>query len=148
MNAVRTRVLDNIKTYTDEKKDLIVFTIGADYFTYDYETDTELEADFEEVEVVVEVVFHTVGSPVGKGDHTKTGAGSSCDKAGIVIVSGNKGCISSYNGELACVHIIRGYPFDISSDISGLGSICRCHDCHHVHHKNKSNKKCCEFFHS
>ena len=35
-------------------KDLIAFTVGADYFTYDCEADEELEADFGEVIVAVE----------------------------------------------------------------------------------------------
>ena len=37
-----------------EHKDLIAITVGADYFTYDSETDTELDADFNEVVVAVE----------------------------------------------------------------------------------------------
>lgn len=56
MNKVRERVLEGMKPYMafTEYKDLIAFVIGADYFTYDYETDTELDADFEEVVVAVE----------------------------------------------------------------------------------------------
>lgn len=56
MNEVRKRVLDGIKPYLDfsKHKDLVAFTIGADYFSYDGETDTELEADFAEVIVAVE----------------------------------------------------------------------------------------------
>lgn len=56
MNAVRKRVLDGIKPYLDfsKHKDLVAFTVGADYFTYDHATDTELEADFGEVIVAVE----------------------------------------------------------------------------------------------
>ena len=56
MNAVREKVLADMKPYVDfaEHKDLIAFTVGADYFTYDDETDDVLEADFEEIVVVVE----------------------------------------------------------------------------------------------
>ena len=56
MNAVRERVLSEIKPYKDfaEHKDLVAFTVGADYFSYDHETDTELETDFCEVVVAVE----------------------------------------------------------------------------------------------
>ena len=56
MNAVRGKVLANMKPYLDfaQHKDLIAFTVGADYFTYDHETDKELEADFGEVVVAVE----------------------------------------------------------------------------------------------
>ena len=56
MNAVRKKVLEDMNPYTAfaEHKDLIAFTVGADYFTYDYEADTELDADFEEVIVAVE----------------------------------------------------------------------------------------------
>ena len=56
MNAVRNKVIEDIKPYLDfsQHKDLIAITVGADYFTYDYETDTELEADFTEVIVAVE----------------------------------------------------------------------------------------------
>lgn len=56
MNAVRSKVMKDIKPYLDFSlhKDLIAITIGADYFTYDHETDTELEADFGEVIVAVE----------------------------------------------------------------------------------------------
>ncbi len=56
MNTVRSRVLEDMKPYKEfaEHKDLVAFTIGADYFSYDCETDEELEADFVEVIAVVE----------------------------------------------------------------------------------------------
>lgn len=56
MNAVREKVIANMNPYMEfaEHKDLIAFTVGESYFSYDYETDTELEADFAEVIVVVE----------------------------------------------------------------------------------------------
>ena len=56
MNIVRKRILADIEPYMDfaKHKDLIAFTIGADYFTLDYETYEELEADFVEVFVAVE----------------------------------------------------------------------------------------------
>lgn len=56
MNAVREKVLADMKPYMEfaEHKDLIAFIVGADYFTYDDETDTELEADFYEIVAVVE----------------------------------------------------------------------------------------------
>ena len=56
MNEVRIRVLEDMKPYLDfaKHKDLIAITVGADYYTYDCETDTELEADFGEVIAVVE----------------------------------------------------------------------------------------------
>ena len=56
MNVVRKKVLENIKPYMEfaEHKDLIAFTVGAEYFSYDYETNDELEADFEELVVIVE----------------------------------------------------------------------------------------------
>ena len=56
MNAVREKVLADMKPYLDfaQHKDLVAITVGAEYFTYDYETDTELEADFGEVIAVVE----------------------------------------------------------------------------------------------
>ena len=56
MNKVRKRVLDYKKPYIDfaQHKDLIAITIGADYFSYDHETDAELEADFSEVVAVIE----------------------------------------------------------------------------------------------
>ena len=56
MNTVREKILEDIKPYMEfaEHKDLIAFTIGEGYFSYDYETDTELESDFAEVIVVVE----------------------------------------------------------------------------------------------
>lgn len=56
MNTVRKRVLEDMKPYLDfaQHKDLIAITIGADYFSYDCETDTELEADFVEVIAAIE----------------------------------------------------------------------------------------------
>lgn len=56
MNAVRKRVLEDMKPYLDfaQHKDLVAITVGADYFTYDCETDMELEADFGEVVVAIE----------------------------------------------------------------------------------------------
>lgn len=56
MNAVREKILADMKPYMElaEHKDLIAFTVGADYFVYDDETDTELEADFGEIVAVVE----------------------------------------------------------------------------------------------
>ena len=62
MNAVREKVLDGIEPYLDfgKHRDLIAICIGADYYTYDCETDTELEADFGEIIVAVEKdwLFH------------------------------------------------------------------------------------------
>lgn len=56
MNKVREKIMNDIKPYMNfaEHKDLVAFTVGADYFTYDYETNEELEADFEEFVAVVE----------------------------------------------------------------------------------------------
>ena len=56
MNAVRKKVMTDIKPYLDfgKHKDLVAITIGADYFTYDWEIDTDLVADFYEVVVGVE----------------------------------------------------------------------------------------------
>lgn len=56
MNKVREKITNAIKPYVNfaEHKDLVAFTVGADYFTYDYETNEELEADFEEFVAVVE----------------------------------------------------------------------------------------------
>ena len=56
MNIVRERVMEGTKPYLDfaKHKDLIAITIGAEYFNYDYTSDTELEADFGEVIVAVE----------------------------------------------------------------------------------------------
>lgn len=56
MNKVREKIMNDIKPYMNfaEHKDLVSFTVGADYFTYDYETNEELEADFEEFVAVVE----------------------------------------------------------------------------------------------
>ena len=56
MNAVRRKVMNGIKPYLDfaQHKDLVAFTVGAEYFSYDSEADKELEADFGEVVVAVE----------------------------------------------------------------------------------------------
>lgn len=56
MNRVRAKVMEDMKPHTAfaEHRDLIAITVGAEYYTYDHETDTELEADFEEVVVAVE----------------------------------------------------------------------------------------------
>lgn len=56
MNKVREKILSDMPLYMDfgEHKDLIAFTVGAEYFTYDDEADDELEADFNELVVVVE----------------------------------------------------------------------------------------------
>lgn len=56
MNAVRQRIMDKRGSYVNfaKHKDLIAFTVGADYFTYDAENDIDLEADFGEVVAVVE----------------------------------------------------------------------------------------------
>lgn len=58
MNAkkVRERVLANRKPYEylDSCMDLISFTVSEEYFTYDCDTDTELEPDFNYIIVVVE----------------------------------------------------------------------------------------------
>ena len=56
MNKVRKNITRDIKPYMDfaEHKDLIAFTVGADYFAYNYETDEEYEADFDEFVAVVE----------------------------------------------------------------------------------------------
>ena len=56
MNAVREKVWENMNPYTAfaEHRDLVAFTVGADYFTYDHENDELLEADFYEIVVVVE----------------------------------------------------------------------------------------------
>ena len=56
MNTVREKVMADMKPYLDfaQHKDLIAFTVGADYFSYDCEADEELEADFVEVVVAVE----------------------------------------------------------------------------------------------
>lgn len=53
MNIVREKILANMPLYAfDECKDLTTFSVGAEYFTYD--TDGELEADFEYIVVTVE----------------------------------------------------------------------------------------------
>lgn len=56
MNAVRKRVMEGMKPYLEfiQHRDLVAITVGADYFTYEAETDRELEADFGEVVVAVE----------------------------------------------------------------------------------------------
>lgn len=56
MNEVRKRVLNGLEYYADfaKHKDLVAFTVGADYFTYDYVTGGQLQADFAEVVVAVE----------------------------------------------------------------------------------------------
>ena len=56
MNIVREKVVADMKPYMDfaEHKDLVAFTVGAEYFTYDDEIAEELEADFDEIVVVVE----------------------------------------------------------------------------------------------
>ena len=56
MNTVRKRVMEDMKPYLDfaQHRDLVAITVGADYFTYEAETDRELEADFGEVVVAVE----------------------------------------------------------------------------------------------
>ena len=56
MNTVRNKVLNGIEPYVElsEHKDLIAFTVGADYFNYDCKSYTELDADFNEIIVVVE----------------------------------------------------------------------------------------------
>lgn len=56
MNKVRERTLASIRPYTDfwKHKDLIAFCVCGEYLTYDVETDSESEADFEELVVVVE----------------------------------------------------------------------------------------------
>lgn len=53
---IKNKITSDIKPYIAfaEHKDLIAFTVGAEYFTYDYEKDKELEADFDEIIVVVE----------------------------------------------------------------------------------------------
>lgn len=56
MNKVRENVMNGMMPYIDfsKHKELIAFTVGADYFAYDYTTDTDIEADFCEVIVAVE----------------------------------------------------------------------------------------------
>lgn len=56
MNAVRKNILHLIPPYMDfaQHKDLIAFTVGSEYLNYDDVTDTVLEADFDELVVVVE----------------------------------------------------------------------------------------------
>ena len=45
MNAVRSKVMEDMKPYMDfaKHKDLIAFVIGEEYFSYDIENDVELE---------------------------------------------------------------------------------------------------------
>ena len=56
MNAVRKKVVDGMKPYLDftKHKDLIAITVGAEYYSYDFMTDEELEADFCEAIVIIE----------------------------------------------------------------------------------------------
>lgn len=56
MNKVRERILASIETYKDfaKHKDLIAFCVCGEYFNYDVETESEIEADFNELVVVVE----------------------------------------------------------------------------------------------
>ena len=56
MNIVRERILASIKPYMDfaEHKDLIAFCVCDGYLNYDVETDSEIEADFNELVVAVE----------------------------------------------------------------------------------------------
>ena len=56
MNAVRKKVLENLKPYLEFcfHNDLIAFTVGSEYFSYDGDACEELDADFGEVVVVVE----------------------------------------------------------------------------------------------
>ena len=56
MNKVRERILASIEPYIDfaKHKDLIAFCVCDECFTYDVETDSEIEADFNELVVVVE----------------------------------------------------------------------------------------------
>lgn len=56
MNIVRKRILNSIKPYIEfsEHKDLIAFCVCDGYLCYDYESDTDFVADFEELVVIVE----------------------------------------------------------------------------------------------
>ena len=56
MNKVRERILASIEPYLDfgKHKDLIAFCVCGEYFSYDVEADSEIEADFDELIVVVE----------------------------------------------------------------------------------------------
>lgn len=56
MNKVRGRILASIKPYKDfwKHKDLIAFCVCDDYLTYDVEIDNNIEADFNELVVIVE----------------------------------------------------------------------------------------------
>ena len=56
MNVVREKMLEGMKPYGDFSmhKDLVAVTVGAEYYTYDHETDKDLVADFEEAVIVIE----------------------------------------------------------------------------------------------
>ena len=56
MNIVRERILASITPYMDfaKHKDLIAFCVCDGYLCYDVETDSDSEADFNELVVVVE----------------------------------------------------------------------------------------------
>ena len=56
MNIVRKRILESIKPYINfsEHKDLIAFCVCDGYLCYDVETDTDSQADFNELVVIVE----------------------------------------------------------------------------------------------
>ena len=56
MNKVRERILASIEPYMDfaKHKDLIAFCVCSEYFSYDVETDSEIETDFNELVVGVE----------------------------------------------------------------------------------------------
>ena len=56
MSRVKENIMRDLKHYIDfcEHKDLIAFSVGAEYFAYDYETNEEFEADFEEFVAIVE----------------------------------------------------------------------------------------------
>ena len=56
MNIVREKVMADMKPYMDfaEHKDLVAFTVGAEYFTYDDELDRDLKADFDEIVAIVD----------------------------------------------------------------------------------------------
>lgn len=56
MKTVKEKVLSMVKPYTNfgEHKDLIAFSLGECYLSYDYELGEDLPTDFEELIVVVE----------------------------------------------------------------------------------------------
>ena len=56
MNKVRKRILESIKPYTDfwKHRELIAFCVCDGYLTYDVETENDIEADFDELVVIVE----------------------------------------------------------------------------------------------